>query len=132
MSALVWPGAVAARELDGAGVNVLVIVARDRVGGRTLTERVEGVPVEMGGQWIGSKQHRISTLAREIGVETFPDEVPGRTVLYEGGRRSEYEEGHEVPLSGSAAYREAERAFLALSSLRGRPCGSAVEGGESP
>ena len=110
-------GLVAARELDGAGFNVLVIEARDRVGGRTLTEHVDGVPVEMGGQWIGPKQHRISTLAREVGVETFPDEVPGRTVLYEGGRRSEYEEGQEVPLAGSAAYTEAERAFLALSDL---------------
>ena len=110
-------GLVAARELVAADVSVLVLEARDRVGGRTLTEHVGGIPVEMGGQWVGPKQHRINELAREVGVETYPDDVPGRTVLYEGGRRSEYDEGDDVPFADPAAYREAEETFRALSEL---------------
>ncbi len=58
-------GLAAARELEGAGASVLVVEANDRVGGRTMTRRVGGVPVEMGGQWIGSGQRRINALASD-------------------------------------------------------------------
>lgn len=117
-------GLVAARELEAAGASVVVIEANDRVGGRTMTRRVGGVPVEMGGQWIGPDQHRINVLAGELGVETLPTEVPGRTVFYEGGRRSEYEEDGEVPFGDLGASLEVQEAFQALSELaKGVPAG---------
>ena len=71
-------GLVAARELEAAGASVLVVEAAPRVGGRTLTENIGGIPIEMGGQWIGPGQPRVTALARELGVKTFPTEVPGR------------------------------------------------------
>src|SRR5215218_536638 len=115
-------GLTAARELEGAGVAVLVIEAQDRVGGRTMAGRVAGTTVEMGGQWIGPGQRRISALAGDLGVETFPTHLPGRTVFCEGGRRSEYEEDGEIPFSDPAALREVEDAFGALGELaRGVP-----------
>jgi monoamine oxidase len=115
-------GLTAARELEGAGVAVLVIEAQDRVGGRTMGRRVAGTTVEMGGQWIGPGQRRISALAGDLGVETFPTHLPGRTVFCEGGRRSEYEEDGEIPFSDPAALREVEDAFGALGELaRGVP-----------
>jgi monoamine oxidase len=110
-------GLTAARELEASGASVLVVEAGDRVGGRTMTRRVGGVPVEMGGQWIGPGQPRIIALAEELGVETFPTEVPGRTVFWEGGRRSEYEEDGEVPFGDPAASAEVREAFRALSDL---------------
>ena len=110
-------GLTAARELEAAGASVVVIEANDRVGGRTMTRRVAGVPVEMGGQWIGPGQKRVNALAKELGVEIFPTEVPGRTVFYEGGRRSEYEEDGEVPFADPDAAGEVGEAFEALSRL---------------
>jgi monoamine oxidase len=115
-------GLTAARELERAGAAVLVIEAQDRVGGRTMAGLVAGTTVEMGGQWIGPGQRRISALARDLGVETFPTHLPGRTVFYEGGRRSEYEEDGEIPFADPAALREVEDAFGALGELaRGVP-----------
>jgi len=115
-------GLTAARELERSGAAVLVIEAQDRVGGRTMAGRVAGTTVEMGGQWIGPGQRRISALARDLGVETFPTHLPGRTVFFEGGRRSEYEEDGEIPFADPAALREVEEAFGALGELaRGVP-----------
>lgn len=110
-------GLTAARELEAAGASVLVVEANDRVGGRTMTRRVGGVSVEMGGQWIGPGQRRINDLAEELGVEIFPTGVPGRTVFHEGGRRSEYEEDGEVPFVDPGASAEVREAFGALSEL---------------
>jgi monoamine oxidase len=49
-------GLVAARDLVRSGKEVLILEARERVGGRTYTQYAEGVPLEMGGQWIGPAQ----------------------------------------------------------------------------
>ena len=47
-------GLVAARQLVAAGRSVLVIEARDRVGGRTVNASIgAGKVTEMGGQWVG-------------------------------------------------------------------------------
>jgi monoamine oxidase len=62
-------GLTAAREIDAAGASVVVLEARDRVGGRTYTSFANGVPLETGAQWIGSAQRRIVALAEELGVE---------------------------------------------------------------
>jgi monoamine oxidase len=110
-------GLTAARELEAAGASVLVVEANDRVGGRTMTRHVGGVPIEMGGQWIGPGQRRINALAEELGVEIFPTGVPGRTVFHEGGRRSEYEEGGEVPFLDPEAASDVGEVFEALSRL---------------
>ena len=81
-------GLAAARTLEAAGATVTVIEAQDRVGGRTKAGSAGGVGVELGGQWIGPNQPRILALAGEVGVETFPTHVPGRTVFCEVGGRT--------------------------------------------
>ncbi|CBQ70208.1 related to Monoamine oxidase A [flavin-containing] [Sporisorium reilianum SRZ2] len=64
-------GLIAADELSRAGLNVKVLEASDRVGGRTLDMRLDdGNVVEMGGQWIGPGQDQILQLIKELGLET--------------------------------------------------------------
>ena len=115
-------GLTAATKLAAAGASVTVIEAQDRVGGRTKAGSAGGVGLEMGGQWVGPEQRRIIALAGEVGVETFPTHVPGRTVFCEGGRRTEYDEDGEVPFADPGSLGEVRGAFRDLGELaRGVP-----------
>lgn len=66
-------GLSTARNLVKQGVDsVVVLEARERVGGRTLNLPLPGGHVvEGGGEWIGPGQDRIAALAKEVGVDTF-------------------------------------------------------------
>ncbi|KAF4447081.1 hypothetical protein F53441_9380 [Fusarium austroafricanum] len=60
-----FAGLVAARDLAAKGLNVLIIEARDRIGGRTWTARAFGEDFEMGGTWVHWNQpHLYSELTR--------------------------------------------------------------------
>ena len=84
-------GLVAARRLLAAGLEPLVLEARDRVGGRVLGEEIgDGKVVEVGGQWIGPGQDRIAALAAELEVGTFPTHDVGRHLIEIGGKRASY------------------------------------------
>jgi monoamine oxidase len=84
-------GLTAARRLTAAGRSVVVLEARDRVGGRTLNHEVaNGVVTEMGAEFVGPTQDRILTLAKEVGVDTFDTYNAGSNVLLLGGQRTLY------------------------------------------
>jgi monoamine oxidase len=86
-------GLVAATDLAGAGSDVVVLEARNRVGGRMLNLDLPGAPgevVEIGGQWIGPTQDRIAALARELGLSTFPTYDSGLHVVDFRGRLRRY------------------------------------------
>jgi monoamine oxidase len=81
-------GLTAARELTGAGLDVRVLEARDRVGGRTLSQTVGEHPediVELGGQWVGPTQHEALGLARDFGIATYPTHANGKHLFEDGG-----------------------------------------------
>ena len=84
-------GLVAARRLTAAGRSVIVLEARDRVGGRTLNMPIgDGAVAEIGGQWVGPTQERVLALADELGAETFPTHYEGRNLIQLAGRRGRY------------------------------------------
>src|SRR5262249_25049069 len=82
-------GLCVARTLTQAGLDVLVLEARTRVGGRVFTEPLgAGGFIDHGGQWISPGQDRIAALAAELGVALFPSWDAGLTVHWERGVRS--------------------------------------------
>jgi monoamine oxidase len=83
-------GLCAARKLVAQGASVAVIEARDRVGGRTRTERVGQGDFDLGGQWIGPGQDRLWALVNELGIQTFPTHDKGKKVLEIEGHLSTY------------------------------------------
>ncbi len=84
-------GLTAARLLHAAGRSVIVLEARDRVGGRTLNEPISSSAVtDLGAGYVGPTQDRIMALAKEVGVKTFPVYNLGSNVLIVSGERSLY------------------------------------------
>jgi monoamine oxidase len=86
-----FAGLAAARRLEADGRSVVVLEARDRVGGRVHQhEFADGTAVEVGGQWIGPGQHRVHRLVTEVGATTFPTFVDGETLLDLHGARTRF------------------------------------------
>jgi monoamine oxidase len=91
-------GLAAARVLAGAGRDVLVLEARNRVGGRTLNHSIGGAHVsEVGGEYVGPTQDRILALAKAVGVGTFLVYNQGSNVEVIGGQRVLYPAATGVP-----------------------------------
>jgi monoamine oxidase len=74
-------GLSAARDLAAAGTDVLVLEARDRVGGRVEQTRTpDGRTVQLGGEVVGRGHTAYLQLAKELDLELVPSYVaePGR------------------------------------------------------
>jgi monoamine oxidase len=112
-------GLTAARTAVSAGSDVVVVEARDRVGGRVLNADVGGGKVvEVGAQWIGPTQDRLAAVAAELGVATFPTYGQGQNVLEYGGRLRRY--SGTIPRINPAVLLDVERAQRRLNRLAGK------------
>ena len=85
-----FAGLTAARRLGQAGCTVAVMEARDRVGGRTWTERHSGVDVDRGGAWIAPRHDATLRLAAELGVQTYKTYAAGSHLLVGNGEIRKY------------------------------------------
>ena len=112
-------GLAAARVASAAGASVVVVEARDRVGGRVLNEEIGGGQiVEVGGQWVGPTQDRLAALASDLGVATFPTFGEGENVIEYGGRLRRYRGA--IPRINPAVLLDVERAQRKLNRLARR------------
>lgn len=111
-----YAGVTAARDLSDRGMAVLLLEARERVGGRTYSRPFKGRPevMEFGGAWISKKY--MSNIAREIErydvpLMQSPDLATYRFLV--NGRRSQFPVPPDeiVPL---------ERAWLAIAAAAAR------------
>lgn len=85
-------GLTAARALTRAGLETVVLEARDRVGGRTHSVLEEGRRlIEYGAQWVGPTQDRVLALIDEFGLETFTQHVEGDNLQLAGGQLMRYQ-----------------------------------------
>ncbi|PJE46221.1 MAG: flavin monoamine oxidase family protein [Sediminibacterium sp.] len=77
-----YAGLAAGLALQKAGKNILLLEARNRCGGRILTEYFsEQDYTDLGGQWIGPGHERMYQLAAEFGIDTFHTYDSGKSTL---------------------------------------------------
>jgi monoamine oxidase len=86
-----FAGLTAATRIARGGRSVVVLEARDRVGGRVLTEVLpDGTPVDLGGQWIGPGQRRMYSLAERHKIPLYKTYGEGKHVLVYGGKKGSF------------------------------------------
>jgi len=108
-------GLMAARRLLEAGNSVAVLEARDRVGGRTWSQAIDGSFLELGGQWISVEQSALKALLAELGKETFSRYRDGDSVyLGPDGERHAFSGSFPV---GDVTLAEIDRLVAALDAL---------------
>src|SRR5579862_103382 len=110
-----FAGLVAARNLARAELSVVLVEARDRVGGRTLTQHVDDVPIELGGTWIGAGQDHVYALAAEYGKTTHPTFETGDKLFVNGAEIRRYRRSVNEVADGAADMGQALRLLDAMA-----------------
>ena len=110
-------GLTAASTLAGEGVDVVVLEARDRVGGRVWNTEIGGEANELGGQWVAPYQSAMHALLDDLGIGLFPSFRDGEHVYIDPSGNAHRYEGHDAPLGSASekAFAQAEAKLDALA-----------------
>ncbi len=81
-----FAGLTTARELRQSGRSVIVLEARDRIGGRAWLDTRLGRPLEIGGTWVHWTQPHVWSEMKRYGLGTVPSPVPETAYWWADGR----------------------------------------------
>jgi monoamine oxidase len=82
-----FAGMIAARTLIRSGKKVVVLEARDRVGGRIKASKIAGRTVDVGGMWVGPTHTKLLALIKEYGFHLIPQFTAGKQISVVDGKR---------------------------------------------
>ena len=114
-------GLSCALELTDLGWDVVVLEARDRVGGRVHTLREPfgpGTHVEAGGEFVDRDHHALLGLLDRFGLRTETRDRSAATAVFWGGRRTDYSARVDAP--GGDLHRDIRRVSEASARLAAR------------
>jgi monoamine oxidase len=112
-----FSGLTAARHLHCAGLRVMVLEARHRVGGRTMAGTLAGVRIDLGGMWVGPAQTELLALADEFGVRRYAQPLEGKNIIELAGRVSMAEREDYVSARSPAARQQHAELLNQIESL---------------
>ncbi|MFM7362721.1 MAG: flavin monoamine oxidase family protein [Cyanobium sp.] len=79
-------GLICARCLHRSGLTVRLLEARERWGGRMHGgSSAAGIPVDLGGQWVGASHRHLLALLEEFGLRRYPTHYDGEGVFLWNG-----------------------------------------------
>ncbi len=114
-------GLTVARALTEAGRRIVVLEARDRVGGRLRSVAVEAGVVDVGATWYWASEPRVCALVAELGLACHDQYIVG-DALYQDPRGVHRLEGN--PIEGPALRLTAGMEELARAMARTLPAGT--------
>jgi putrescine oxidase len=109
-------GLTAATRLRAAGRSVVVLEARDRVGGRLWTDEIDGQMFELGGQWVSPDQDALIESLAELGLDTYERYRDGENIYIGADRVTRRYTGDIFPASAQTQA-ELERLIALLDVL---------------
>src|ERR1700730_15916463 len=83
-------GLIAWRELHSVGLHVVVLEARDRIGGRILTDHSTSTPIELGAEFVHGKPKAVWPILERANLEIV--ESSDSRVFLDQGRLCHFEE----------------------------------------
>jgi len=111
-------GITAALRLAAGGVEVAVLEARDRIGGRICgAENALGMRIDLGSQWIGPSMARMHRLIEENGLTKVDTYRKGRSI-YDLAGVVKYGSGDSPPMSPMLYFDRQQFVFRVAAHLR--------------